>query len=79
VRRSRGPAGRQYGHAVRLMASPGKKSFLLRVPPDVMEAVERLAATELRSTNAQLEMLIREAMAKRGIKLDVAKRRDLEE
>lgn len=61
------------------MASPGKKSFLLRMPPDVMEAVERLAATELRSTNAQLEMLIREAMAKRGIKLDVAKRRDLEE
>ncbi len=57
------------------MASPGKKSFLLRVPPDVMEAVERLAASELRSTNAQLEVLIREAMAKRGIKLDAAKRR----
>lgn len=61
------------------MASPGKKSFLLRVPPDVMEAVERLAASELRSTNAQLEVLIREAMAKRGIKLDAAKRRGLGE
>jgi len=57
------------------MASPGKKSFLLRVPPDVMEAVERLAASELRSTNAQLEVLIREAMAKRGIRVDIARRR----
>jgi len=47
----------------------------LRVPPDVMDAVERLAAAELRSTNAQLEVLIREALGKRGIKLDPAKRR----
>jgi hypothetical protein len=60
------------------MASPGKKSFLLRVPPDVMEAVERLAASELRSTNSQLEVLIREAMARRGIKLAVTKRRGQE-
>ncbi|MBP2157603.1 MULTISPECIES: Arc family DNA-binding protein [Asticcacaulis] len=57
------------------MASPGKKSFLLRVPPELMEAVERLAASELRSTNSQLEVLIREAMAKRGIKVDIARRR----
>ena len=57
------------------MASPGKKSFLLRVPPELMEAVERLAASELRSTNSQLEVLIREAMAKRGIRVDIAKRR----
>jgi hypothetical protein len=60
------------------MASPGKKSFLLRVPPELMEAVERLAASELRSTNSQLEVLIREALAKRGIKLDAAKRRGVE-
>ena len=40
-----------------------------------MDAVERLAAAELRSTNAQLEVLIREALGKRGIKLDAAKRR----
>jgi hypothetical protein len=56
------------------MASPGKKSFLLRVPPELMEAVERLAASELRSTNAQLEVLIREAMAKRGIRVEASKR-----
>lgn len=61
------------------MASPGKKSFLLRVPPELMEAVERLAASELRSTNAQLEVLIREAMAKRGIRVDLVKRRGQDE
>ena len=51
------------------MASPGKKAYPLRLPPGVLAAVERLAAAELRSTNAQLEMLLREALAKRGIRL----------
>ena len=51
------------------MASPGKKAYPLRVRPEVLAAVERLAAAELRSTNAQLEMLLREALAKRGIRL----------
>jgi hypothetical protein len=51
------------------MASPNKKAYPLRLPPDVLAAVERLAATELRSTNAQLEMLLREALKKRGIRL----------
>lgn len=48
------------------MASPGKKSFLLRVDPALWEAVERLAAQELRSANAQAEFLLREALARRG-------------
>ena len=48
------------------MASPGKKSFLLRVEPSLWEAVERLAALELRSANAQAEFLLREALARRG-------------
>lgn len=51
------------------MASPGKKSYLLRVRPEVLDAVERLAAAELRSTNAQLELLLREALTRRGIPL----------
>ena len=38
----------------------------LRVKPEVLEAVERLAAAELRSVNAQVEMLLREALATRG-------------
>ncbi|MFT3998371.1 MAG: hypothetical protein QM667_13290 [Asticcacaulis sp.] len=51
------------------MASPGKKAYPLRLPPEVMAAVERLAASELRSTNAQLEMLLREALKRRGVNL----------
>ena len=42
-----------------------KKAFLLRINPQVMAAVERLAAAELRSVNAQVEVLVREALAVR--------------
>jgi hypothetical protein len=49
------------------VASPNKRAFALRVRPEVLAAVERLAAAELRSTNAQIEILLREALAKRGI------------
>lgn len=48
------------------MASPDKRAFLIRVRPEVLEAVERLAAAELRSVNAQIEMLLREALSRRG-------------
>jgi hypothetical protein len=48
------------------VASPGKRAFLLRASPEVLAAVERVAAAELRSVNAQLEMLLREALKKRG-------------
>ena len=44
-----------------------KKAFALRLDPAVHAAVERLAADELRSANAQIEMLLREALAGRGI------------
>jgi hypothetical protein len=50
------------------MAAKPKKPFLLRVNPAVLAAVERLAASELRSANAQIEVLLREALAKRGVK-----------
>lgn len=50
------------------MASPDKKAFALRVDPALWAEVERLAAQELRSANAQAEMLLREALARRGIK-----------
>lgn len=39
----------------------------MRASPGVMAAVERLAAAELRSVNAQLETLLREALARRGV------------
>ncbi len=48
------------------MARP-RKPFLMRASPGVMAAVERLAAAELRSVNAQVECLLREALARRGI------------
>ncbi|NBB51738.1 hypothetical protein GVN24_25980 [Rhizobium sp. CRIBSB] len=44
-----------------------RKPFLMRASPGVMSAVERLAAAELRSVNAQLEILLREALARRGL------------
>ena len=45
-----------------------KKSFLLRVDPAVWAEIERLAQTELRSVNAQVEYLLRDALARRGIR-----------
>jgi hypothetical protein len=48
------------------MASPGKKAFPLRIDPALWAEIERLAAQELRSANAQVEFLLREALVKRG-------------
>ncbi|HET9045450.1 MAG TPA: hypothetical protein VFO33_00725 [Casimicrobiaceae bacterium] len=45
---------------------PGRKAFLLRLDPAVWTALERLAHAELRSINAQIEFLLREALARRG-------------
>ena len=44
----------------------GRRAFLMRVRPEVLAAIERLASAELRSVNAQVEMLLREALARRG-------------
>ena len=46
-----------------------RKSFPLRVDPTLWAAVERLAACDLRSVNAEVEYLLREALKARGIKL----------
>jgi hypothetical protein len=48
------------------MASPDKKAFLLRIDPAVWAELERLAAAELRSVNAQVEYLLRDALRLRG-------------
>ena len=50
------------------MASPDKKAFLLRVDPDLWSEIERLAAAELRSVNAQVEYLLRDAVRARTSK-----------
>ena len=51
------------------MAAPPKKAFALRLDPAVHAAVERLAGAELRSANAQIEILLREALKQRGIEV----------
>jgi len=51
------------------MPQSGRKAFPLRLDPALYAAIERLAALELRSSNAEIECLLREALAKRGIRL----------
>ena len=46
-----------------------RKAYPLRIDPALWAAVERLAAGELRSVNAQVECLLREALAHRGVAL----------
>jgi hypothetical protein len=43
-----------------------RKSFLLRLDPAVHDALARWAEDELRSTNAQIDFLIRRALADAG-------------
>ncbi|MHA7820806.1 MAG: type II toxin-antitoxin system antitoxin [Erythrobacter sp.] len=50
--------------------APPKKAFALRLDPAVHAAVERLAGAELRSANAQIEILLREALKDRGIEVE---------
>ena len=43
-----------------------RKSILLRLDPAIHDALARWAGDELRSTNAQIEFLLREALTKAG-------------
>jgi hypothetical protein len=56
------------------VASPEKKAFLLRIDPQMWAELERLAAADLRSVNAQVEFLLREALAARGIQPRAARK-----
>ncbi len=47
------------------MASPERKPFLLRIPPELWRELEKWAADDLRSVNGQIEYLLRQALAKR--------------
>jgi hypothetical protein len=51
------------------VAVPPKKAFPLRLDPALFAAIERSAAGDLRSVNAQVECLLREALARRGVRL----------
>ena len=52
------------------MAGAGKKAFPLRLDPALYAAIERAAASDLRSVNAEVECLLREALGRRGVKLE---------
>jgi hypothetical protein len=43
-----------------------KKPFVLRLRPELMEAVEKWAHDEFRSVNGQIEWIINEALRKQG-------------
>lgn len=51
------------------MPPPPKKAFPLRIEPALWAALERAAAADLRSVNAEIECLLREALQRRGVKL----------
>ncbi|WP_155264498.1 toxin-antitoxin system HicB family antitoxin [Sphingomonas segetis] len=51
------------------MPDGDRKAYPLRVDSALWAAVERCAAAELRSVNAQVECLLREALAERGVRL----------
>ncbi|MFJ3515474.1 MULTISPECIES: hypothetical protein [unclassified Streptomyces] len=74
MRRPRRPAGGQHGDP--LPVTPGgeekpagrqaRKQVLLRLDPQVYDALARWAGEELRSANAQIEFLLRRALAEAG-------------
>jgi len=48
-----------------------KKAYPLRISADVLDAVQRWADDELRSVNAQIEYVMRDALRKAGRMKDV--------
>lgn len=48
------------------MSAHKKKSFALRVSPEMYEALEKWAADEFRSVNGQIEFILHEALRKNG-------------
>lgn len=45
---------------------PAKKAFALRTSPAVLEAMQRWADDDLRSLNAQIEFVLRDALRRAG-------------
>ena len=43
-----------------------KKAFALRLSPEIMDALEKWAADEFRSTNGKIEWIIANALKKEG-------------
>ena len=45
---------------------PARRPFLLRTEPEVLAALQRWAADELRSVNGQIEFVLRRALRQAG-------------
>jgi hypothetical protein len=54
------------------MPAPPKKAFPLRLDPALYAVIERTAAGDFRSVNAEVEVLLREALERRGVKVGVS-------
>ncbi|HMG46001.1 MAG TPA: toxin-antitoxin system HicB family antitoxin [Allosphingosinicella sp.] len=57
------------------MPQAPKKAYPLRIEPALWAVLERCAAADFRSVNAQIEVLLREALGRRGVKLAHPERR----
>ena len=53
------------------MSDAAKKAFPLRLDRALFAALERAATADLRSVNAEVECLLREALGRRGVKVAV--------
>jgi hypothetical protein len=49
---------------------PERKAFVLRISQDLWAELQRMAAQDLRSVNAEIEYLLREALSRRGRRTD---------
>ncbi len=57
------------------MPQAPRKVYPLRIEPALWAALERAAAADFRSVNAEIEVLLREALARRGIKVAAPEKR----
>lgn len=53
-----------------------RKAFALRLDPALHDAIARMANADLRSVNAEIEFLLREALRARGMKIEPKSRTD---
>ena len=58
---------------------PERVPFPLRAEKAILDAVKRCALADLRSVNAEIEILLREALARRGIRIKPAANEDGED
>ena len=58
-----------------MVAPRPKKAYPLRIEPPLWDALERCAAAEFRSVNAEIEVLLREALSRRGVKVEPPEKR----